>query len=199
MRQRKVIDTRLEMMFVYRQQRGSASFRWLMPTTWTGREIVVSDPVIEILGLYRLPVTPEMVEEQTELLYGSIADLPKEERLEAEAFCSEQLNSVVLVEAMVHSPNRRFKVGDFAQAEEDVPRENWQVAYCETVLSQDGESVISRDSDEVPTTSPCRMAFFMHYWDSSRPLQSSYGEINCPAPQEMPERLRRLVKYELLD
>jgi hypothetical protein len=32
-------------------------------------------------------------------------------------------------------------------------------------------------------------------WDSSKPLGSSYGDIWCPVPVPMPDRLERLVPY----
>jgi hypothetical protein len=59
------------------------------------------EPKIEVLGVYRLPVTDELFREQFAILY----DFPmgEAERVAAERKCRKQLESVVLVELVVKS------------------------------------------------------------------------------------------------
>jgi len=49
----------------------------------------------------------------------------------------------------------------------------------------------------MPKSGDLRIAFYFHYFDPAKPLMSSYGDLICPAPNVMPERLVRLVPYEL--
>jgi len=154
-------------------------------------------PSIEVLGVYALPVTRELLQEQTDILYG--AELTGADRKQAERQCSEQLKTTVLVELLVRDRDGRFRIGDFSQSQDGVARENWQVAWAEAYLSVDGESLLVDRWSEPPESGDLRVAFFMHYWDSGRPLLSSYGAITCSPAKEMPERLRGLVPYEPLD
>lgn len=60
------------------------------------------------------------------------------------------------------------------------PRANWQVAYDETPLNNEGT----------------RWAFFFHYLDFSRPLLTPAGPLEIPAPSLLPEHLRHLQYIE---
>ncbi len=152
----------------------------------------MSAPQVDVLGVYRLPVTDELFREQYEILYGDPD--PR-----AEQQCRQQLASVVLVELLVRDRGERFEVGQFTQPQEGVPKANWQVPWAEAYLTPDGEALAVPRWDEPPQTGDLRIAFFFHYWQPEIPLRSSYGEFQCPAVQEMPERLRRLVPYEPVD
>src|SRR5689334_15517985 len=88
-------------------------------------------PTIEVLGLYRLNVTPELVSAQADELYGSAEDLSNEARQEAERESREQLESLALIECLVRDADSEFDAGDFAQPESD------QAAYMEEFLSGD--------------------------------------------------------------
>jgi hypothetical protein len=158
----------------------------------------MAGPTVEVLGVYRLHVSDDLFREQFDGLYGY--PMSPGERRNAERQCREQLESLVLVEAVVSNRDRRFHVGDFAQARAGQPKDNWQVAWAEAFLTSDGESLlVPRLSRDAPPDDPLRVAFFIHYWDSAQPLQSTYGEVECPAPQPMPERLERLVPFEPVD
>src|SRR5262249_8704558 len=110
----------------------------------------------------------------------------------AEEEIREQLESVVLVEALVLGRDQRFNLSNFCQAREDIPRANWQVPWEEKYLSLDGRSVIPTRSLDVPEAEDFRVAFYIHFWDPARPLQTSYGPVPCPRPKRMPKRLERL-------
>jgi len=155
----------------------------------------MTQPRIDILGVYRLEITDELLRGQMDILYGSQPNRPAE----AERQCREQLESVVLVEALVSNRDERFDVGDFTQSNPNMPRENWQAPWAEAYLAPDGESLLVERWSVAPADDPLRMAFFIHYWNTDRPLQTSYGDVQCSRPQPMPERLKRLVPYEPVD
>lgn len=155
------------------------------------------EPTIQVLGVYALPVTEELLQEQTDILYG--ASLTGEVRQQAEQKCREQLQSTVLVEALVRNRDERFKAGDFCQPIDGVEPGSWQVAWAEAYLTLDGESRLEARRLDPPEAKDFRVAFFIHYWEDALPLLSSYGELRCSAVQQMPERLWRLVPYEPVD
>jgi hypothetical protein len=154
-------------------------------------------PTIQVLGVYALPVTKELLQEQTDLLYG--ANLTGQAREEAERKCRAQLLSTVLIEALVRDRDDRFQGSDFCQPLDEVEKARWQVAWAETYLSLDGESHLEAKWPDPPEAKDFRVAFFIHHWEDDEPLLSSYGLLRCPATQEMPERLQRLVPYEPVD
>jgi hypothetical protein len=155
------------------------------------------DPTIQVLGVYRLNVTDELVREQHSILYPDSLGVS---RAISERQIREQLESVVLIEALVLDRNSRFDVGDFTQAQVGVPRDSWQVAWAEAYLSFDGTSLAVNRWSPAPTSGDLRIAFFIHGWNPASPLLSSYGEVtSCPQPQPMPDRLAQLVPFEPVD
>ena len=154
-------------------------------------------PRIEVAGVYRLHLTPEMFREQLDILYGE--PMSSSQRREAERQCRELLEGVVLVEVVVRNPDECFDLADFTQPRIGIPEDRWQVPWAEAYLSVDGDSLaVERWSDPGPA-GDLRIAFFMYDWQPDIPLRSSYGEVACPQVQEMPERLARLVPYEPVD
>jgi hypothetical protein len=154
-------------------------------------------PTIHVLGVYSLPVTEGLLQEQTDILYGADQLAPK--RREAERQCREQLESTVLIEVLIRNRDKRFNVGDFSQPQDGVPQENWQAAWAEAYLSEDGERLLVERWGDPPRVTTFRVAFFIHYWNSAKPLLTSYGDVTCPAVKKMPKRLRKLVPYEPVD
>lgn len=146
------------------------------------------NPTIEVVGAYRVEVTDALVATAMELKYEG-AQLSERDRLEAERHMNEELKGAVLLELIVRDRDASFDVGDFGQATSD------QAPYDEVFLSEDGTSVISSGYD-VPSVEPLRIAFFLHYYDPDVALKSTYGTIEAPATQPMPQRLANLVPYE---
>jgi hypothetical protein len=144
-------------------------------------------PTIRVLGAYQVELTDELFREAMETKYGGM-ELSESQRQQAEANVREELSSVVLLEVLVENADERFDVGDFSQRGSD------QVAYDEAYLALDGTSVVSRF--KAPESDSFRVVFFLHFFDPTESLVSSYGEVPVPAIQEMPERLRSLVSYE---
>jgi hypothetical protein len=155
------------------------------------------EPKIEVVGVYRLEITEELLQEQFEILYGY--DVTEAERREAKEHCRNQLKSIVLIEVIVRNRDNKFNISDFTQGSEDEPVGSWQVAWAEAFLTMNGESLAVERWSDPPETGDLRIAFFIHYWDANKPLSTSYGDIFCPPPGKMPERLKKLVPYEPVD
>ena len=88
----------------------------------------MAEPWIEVLGVYRLRATDELIRDRIQYSYGLDTVASKESRMVAEQECREYLESIVLIEALVHNRDERFAVGDFAQRVEGGLRDNWQGA-----------------------------------------------------------------------
>lgn len=161
-----------------------------------------SEPKLEILGVYRLDVTPEVFAAQLPM-YGD------------EAQCRYHFSSVVLIEALARNCSGSFSLDDMKQPRPWRPNEaihphpfgldgippggSFQAPWDEGLLSPDGERVLARSIGCVKGQGTLRFAFYIHYWDEEFPLQWTYGEVPCPAPQEVPERLKRLMPYRPCD
>jgi hypothetical protein len=154
---------------------------------------------IQVLGVYRLPVTPKLVSAQADELYGPASKLSAVQRREAEREAREQLESVALIECLVLNPDETFDVGDFTQPQPGVDRSSWQAAYEEAFLSADGEERLDVQWGDLPKENVFRVAFYLHFWNQYAPLVTSYGELTCPAVSDMPERLQRLAPFLPVD
>jgi hypothetical protein len=138
----------------------------------------MGQPTLEILGIYHPPITIETFAAQCEL-YGDENDT----RL--------HFAMLVLIEALVHGLSQ-LKLDDFEQENPDYGK---QTAYDGALLSRDGNSVIERGNGSVSGEPPLRCVFYLHYFDPNCRLRWTYGEVECPPVEEMPERLQTLVRY----
>jgi hypothetical protein len=141
---------------------------------------------LQILGVYRLDVTPEVFAEQLPMY-------------EDDAQCRDHFSSVVLVEAQVDGGDERFNLDSFAQPNPAYPHNSPQSPWDEGLLSLDGESLLSRKIGCVEGSGPLRFAFYIHYWDPNLPLKWTHGEVVCPSPQTMLVRLKLLMPYRPCD
>ncbi len=150
----------------------------------------MQQPAIQVLGAYEVELTDDLFKKAMETKYGGI-QISDAQRRRAEADVREELSSVVLLELLVGNTDKRFSVGDFTQPDSD------QAAYDEAYLTADGTSVVSRFDQ--PETETFRVTFFLHFFDPSKPVTSSYGLLHVPDVRKMPERLQRLVPYQPAD
>ncbi|MGB5102470.1 MAG: hypothetical protein WBO04_04015 [Steroidobacteraceae bacterium] len=151
----------------------------------------MSAPTIRVLGVHPVEASPELLREAYEIKYGSLI-LSESERRHAEQALRAEIGETALIELQIDGRDDRFDAGDFHQENSE------QAAYAETYLTEDGVGVIG-DSFEPPSDSRIRLAFFLHFFDPSRNLQTSYGSVALPAMTPMPDRLKRLVPYEPVD
>lgn len=147
-------------------------------------------PKIQLLGVYKVEPTPSLINKSWELKFGGL-ELPEEHRQQTEATVRDELSSVYLIEVIVQNRDEYFNINDFTQSGSD------QVAYNEIFLTLDGCSVLSRFLD--PDDKDLRIAFFLHFFDPHKPLQSSYGELEIPSVHAMPQRLINLAPYNPVD
>jgi hypothetical protein len=148
------------------------------------------DPVVQVLGAYKLHPTEELFDRALRLKYGGI-QLSSDAAKEAERTVREELSSIALIEIALDFPDERFDLGQFIQPESD------QAPYDEAYLSSDGSETLSRWKR--PEGDHLRVAFYLHFFDQRRPLSTPYGDLALPELQEMPERLRALVPYRPVD
>ncbi len=154
-------------------------------------------PDLNIVGVYRLNVTPRLITAQFAELYGY--EMTPAQSKQAKRQCTQQLKSVVLIELLVSNPDEQFSLRDFTQPQHGVPEDSWQAAYNETYLTLDGESVIKTKFNDLPTEDCYRCAFFLHFYNDQAPLRTSYGDLECPDPEPMPERLERMAPFIVVD
>lgn len=83
-----------------------------------------------------------------------------------------------LIELEIENQSEPFDWGSVTQEDLAQPRANWQVAYDETPLNDEGT----------------RWVCFFHYLDFSKPLLTPAGPLPIPAPRSLPEHLRH-VRY----
>jgi hypothetical protein len=154
---------------------------------------VVSEglPKIQVLGAYRVPITPALFESVLHGRYASDSDTP-ERRERAVRDARAELDDLILFDVLVERRDHRFAITHFGQDHTD------QAAYDERYLSSDGTSVIASGFD-IPAVEPLRIVFFLHFVDLAQPLSTSYGEVQIPAPSVMPEHLRFLAPYTPID
>lgn len=157
------------------------------------------DPTITVLGVHRLAVTPELVDATLEQLHGHVP--AGEDRAELEPYCRDLLQSAVLTEVLVENRDDRFSIDDFGQDIPGQPPGQRQAPWLETYLTLDGEHRLleQRHLVKTPEDPALRVAFFIHFWEPSVPLTTSYGRISCPTITSMPARLAKLAPYEAPD
>ncbi len=146
---------------------------------------------VQVLGAYRVKLTQKLFLHALEVKYTGCG-LQGDECRQAEKATLEELSNVVLLEVLVSKRDKRFDVGDFGQKGSD------QAPYDEHFLSEDGSRVIAEGFD-VPAGKTLRCAFFLHFFDPTKPLETSYGQATVPPIRPMPARLRKLVPYEPMD
>ncbi len=100
----------------------------------------MNKPHIEILGIYALPVSDELLSNQFDLLYGY--EMSSENKMEAEKQIKDQLNSTVLIEVNVVNRDPNFKLSHFTQPMSEISEGSWQAPWAEAFLSSGGDSLI---------------------------------------------------------
>jgi hypothetical protein len=160
------------------------------------------EPRLKVLGVYQLDVTPDVFVAQLPM-YGN------------EEQCRDHFSSVVLIEAVVSNCDGGFSLDEFRQPRPLLPNlathphpfgihgvppdGSYQAPWDEGLLSPDGGQLLARSLGCVKGQGTVRFAFYIHYWNDTFPREWAYGKVACPAPQAMPERLKRLMPYRPCD
>ena len=137
---------------------------------------------IEVLGVYRPLIPQETYLEQLE--YGT------------DEATKKYFDQLVLIEALAHDAGGQVSLMQVGQQPQERPDPGYFLcAYDEGLLSRDGERFLQRDLNCVQGTGDLRFAFYLQFYDSSRPLSTPYGEVTCPTVTDAPVRLMMLMPY----
>jgi len=117
--------------------------------------------------------------------------MSEDQMRQAECTLIDELSDVVLLDIEVENADENFDVGDFKQPASD------QAPYLDAYLTPDGNRILSWFKP--PSENSFRIVFFLHFFDPSKTLLSSYGELKIPPIQEMPPHLEELIPYEPAD
>jgi len=149
----------------------------------------MTQPTIKVIGAYKIEVTDEEIKIFLQESFGNVlAPIEIEEQF---ALKQAELSSVVALDVSVKNADEKFDVGDFRQ-----PNGN-QVPYDEVYLSLNGGSI---ESETQPNDlSNFRIYFFLHFYDKNKALISSYGQVEIPELQALPEHLKALHPYIPVD
>ena len=101
---------------------------------------------------------------------------------------------------VVRNSDGAFKIGDITQEWPGKDQSSWQVAYDEKVLTNDGSAILFDpwfpDGDvSQHWLGDVRFAFFFHYLNFDRPLQTPFGDVTVAEATKRPTRLN-FMKYE---
>lgn len=146
----------------------------------------MTEPKLTILGVYRPEISAETWQEQWEVT-------------EDDDWTREYFDKLVLIEAIVEGLADAFRMDEFGQMQLAFPDDPMRrlVGYDEGLLSADGETLVSRETNCVHGSGPLRFAVFLQFYDPQRPVQWQGGEVACPPVKEMPVRLSLLMPYNV--
>lgn len=150
-----------------------------------------SKATVKVLGLYRVPCTDKLFKEAFEFKFGY--PMSKTEKAEAKTFLREELSNIVLIELLIEGAATPPDMGLFCQQDGD------QVPYDEHYFTLDGKKVIADNFDAPPPAEAYRVGFFLHFFDSAKPLVTPWDVIPLPQASELPKRLAKLMPYEFVD
>jgi len=107
---------------------------------------------------------------------------------------------VHLFELLIDASPKDVNVGAILQKDPALRKDNWQVAYDERYLNEDGTEVIGDyfDRNELKGDRT-RITFFLYFVDFNKPLTTQYGDIILPPAADMPERLSEIIEFEPVD
>ena len=105
-----------------------------------------------------------------------------------------------LIELRVVDSSGPFDLREITQPIRDRTSEEWQVPWDEKILDPSGVQVVLdawdvRDQPSVHWNGDVRLAFFFHYLDLERPLETPFGEYQLPPETPRPARLE-FMQYE---
>jgi hypothetical protein len=126
---------------------------------------------IKILGVHPIEPNDELVEETLRIrkgykLGGMELELARQE-------IRNDFKSLYMIEIEINPPDASFDWCAITQPVPGRPRSDWQVPYDERPVDQ----------------KPGRWAFFFHFLDLDRPLQTPIGDMQLPRATSRPSYL----------
>jgi hypothetical protein len=126
---------------------------------------------VRVLGVHHVEPSTEQFNETVEVQWGD--GLTGEKLKEAEESVREHYNGLYLIEVQIDPPDATVEWGDFAQRIVGKPQSDWQVAYDKRAIDASNGT----------------WAFFLHYVDFSKPLETPLGPQQMPDPSSRPAHL----------
>lgn len=142
---------------------------------------------LSAVGVYRWPYTEEDVETLARDQWSDrwVTHIERSR---------EHLAGLVLIELAVSNASREL-IGGLSQAHPSSRDDSTQVPYDESWWNEDGTQCLGWKPP--PAGTPCRVVFFLHFFESGAPLFASDGvSIQLPSPTPVPARLEGKVKYQ---
>ncbi len=109
------------------------------------------------------------------------------------------LKDVQLIEPLIDVSPHELDISAFTQKYDSLSESNWQIAYDEHFLNEDGTKVLCKplyDNFNIIQGSKTRIAFFLFFIDFNKPLSSQFGDMPLSNPTSMPDRLSQIVEFE---
>ncbi len=126
---------------------------------------------VRILGVHHVEPSIEQFNETVEVQWGK--GLTGEKLRQAEQSVRDHYDGLFLIEVQFDPPDATVEWGQFTQKIEGKPQEDWQVAYDERSIN----------------ASKGTWAFFLHYADLNKPLETPVGSQPLPTPSPRPAYL----------
>jgi hypothetical protein len=133
---------------------------------------------LQVTGVHPVIPTEQEFREAVTIQWGD--DLSVEERVRAEDRVREHFANLYLLEIAIEPTDADVNWSAITQPIEGQPRANWQVPY-------DERRIDAREN---------HWAFFFHFLDRSRPLQTELGDRELPQTTPIPPHLQWIL-YEL--
>jgi hypothetical protein len=112
-----------------------------------------------------------------------------------------KMSDVHLVEIVINQSLINIDVSSFTQENDVLPKNEWQTAYDEHFLNNEGTVVVGRfgDQQSLSMFTDTRIAFFMYCIDFNKPLLTQYGNVSLIKPTRIPERLINIIEFIPVD
>ena len=105
----------------------------------------------------------------------------------------------LLVEMAIDDYSDKLEWLLFVVPEKGLDKEDWQCAYLEQYLNEDGTKKICKLYDEPKKpVKPCRVAFFL-YKTEERNLITPYGKFSIKDLKPLPDRLKGIIEFDDAD
>ena len=110
--------------------------------------------------------------------------------------CYDYNEEWYLIEIVLDVPAWDIDWGRICVPQEGVRKSNWQCAFMEQYLNEDGTAKICEAYDEPEeNVCPCRVVFFI-FKVSEKILSTPYGSFELSAAAPVPDRLKSIVEFE---
>lgn len=131
----------------------------------------VSLQSIRVIGVHPFVADQRLVEEAREDFWGG-GELTEEREAHVQGFFKD----LYVIEIETSPANAEIDWSAITQPCSDLTGDYWQVPYLEAQTDESGS----------------RYAFFFHYLDRSKPLNSPLGDIVLPEPTPLPPHLQKM-------